>query len=248
VPEPQSAEELYNLDPSDFTAARNTLVKRLRGAGNADEAARVSKLRRPSSTAWALNQVARQQQELIESFLNSGRRLREATTSALGGDRSGLAEARATEREAIEPVVEAAVQRIGDAGMSAGDEQRRRVAETLRSATVDEDVAALLVRGVLDADKESVGFDFSPILALPKGAKRPPTKRGPTTQTAAPRGDAMARKRLATQVGQLRERARDARRAADEASKTAVRLAGQAAAADAELVRAEQRLEGGSRS
>lgn len=241
--EPQTAEDLYALDPSDFTVARNALVKRLKSAGKADEAAHTSKLRRPPPTAWALNQVARQQRELIELLLESGRQLREATSSALGGDRTGLPGARATEREAIEAVVEAAAQRLESAGLPAGDEPRRRMAETLRSATVDEAVAALLARGALEADQASVGFVFSPIVSPPDEATSSSDRSRQGTRAAAARRHEAARKRLATEIEQLQEKARAAHRAADEAATSAVRLSQHAAAADAALAEAEQRLE-----
>ena len=128
--------------------------------------------------------------------------------------------------------------------MSAGGEPRRRMAETLRSATVDDAVASLLARGALDADQGSVGFDFSQILSLPDEVTSSPDKGGQRTQTAAASRKERARKRLATEIEQLREKSRAAHRAADEAATTAARLSQHAAAADAELAEAQQRLEG----
>jgi hypothetical protein len=243
VVEPQTADDLFRVVPSDFTTARNALVKRLKSEGRAEEAARVSKLRRPSPTTWALNQVARQQQELIELVLQSGRQLREATTAALGGDRTGMAEARSNEREAIEAVLEASTQRLEGAGLAAGSEPRRKMAETLRSATVDEGVAALLTRGALDADQTSIGFDFAPILSLRDEAQSSSDEGRQDTPTAAARRHAVARKRLVREVEHLQEKARAAHRAADEAAATAARLSQHAEVADADLSEAQQRLE-----
>src|SRR4051812_17139068 len=52
-------DELYTVDPSEFVARRNALAKELRAAGDRDAAAEVSKLRRPTVVAAALNQLAR---------------------------------------------------------------------------------------------------------------------------------------------------------------------------------------------
>ncbi|MBA3282524.1 MAG: hypothetical protein H0U29_09865, partial [Acidimicrobiia bacterium] len=40
-------DDLYGLDPSAFTSARNALVRRLKAAGQRDEADTVAALRRP---------------------------------------------------------------------------------------------------------------------------------------------------------------------------------------------------------
>src|SRR4051812_44776528 len=52
-------DDLFALDPSEFTAARDRLVAELREAGDKGAAAEVKALRRPTVTAWALNQLAR---------------------------------------------------------------------------------------------------------------------------------------------------------------------------------------------
>jgi hypothetical protein len=50
---------LYAGPPEEFVAARDALAKRLRADGDRATAAEVAKLRRPTATAAALNQVAR---------------------------------------------------------------------------------------------------------------------------------------------------------------------------------------------
>jgi hypothetical protein len=67
----ESAEDLYGLDLADFVAARNALAARLKAAGDADTAASVKALRKPPTSAWALNVLAREQPELIEQVLDA---------------------------------------------------------------------------------------------------------------------------------------------------------------------------------
>src|SRR5439155_20909218 len=65
VPGPDDADldaaidRLYSLPLADFTAERNTLVKRLRGEGRKDAASAVQALVKPSVSAWAVNRLAR---------------------------------------------------------------------------------------------------------------------------------------------------------------------------------------------
>ena len=49
---------LFEVPPSGFVAARNTLAKQLRAAKQREAATLVAAIRRPSWVDWALNQVA----------------------------------------------------------------------------------------------------------------------------------------------------------------------------------------------
>jgi hypothetical protein len=54
------AADLYALDPSEFTAARDARAAETRQAGDRELAAAVKGLRRPSAAAAALNLLARE--------------------------------------------------------------------------------------------------------------------------------------------------------------------------------------------
>ena len=244
MPESAGTDELYEVDPSEFTGRRNALVKELKADGRPDEAAQVALLRRPPLTAWALNVVARDQKDLIDAVLQSGRELRDAMTQMLRGDRSGLAAAQARERTTIETAVDAAAQRLSMASHPASDEAKRRMTETLRSATTDEAVADLVARGVLDADKESIGFDVFPVpSAETRKARSVRSTRKTQQSSAAATRDAAVRRRLQTEIEELREKARRAQSAADEARSKAVHMSEVADAAATRLAEAQHRLE-----
>lgn len=159
MPEPfEEGDELFRRRPDEFTAARNALVKRLRSEGRNEIAARVSALRRPPLTAWAINQLARLRPELIEGVINAGNRLRDATEQAMKGDRSGFQQAQADERIAMQTAVAGAAGLLADGGGKDSEAARQRMTETLRAATVDPEVADQLRRGALEADVSAPGF------------------------------------------------------------------------------------------
>src|SRR6266850_845028 len=74
-------DELYGAEPSEFVATRKRLSASLRDAGDKAGAKVLQGARRPSTSAWALNQLARQ--------LRSGRLVREGSSSGFP-DAAGL--------------------------------------------------------------------------------------------------------------------------------------------------------------
>ncbi|MEU7517515.1 hypothetical protein AB0B13_36710 [Streptomyces sp. NPDC042898] len=72
------AEELYELKPSDFVAARDRYVAEARRAKDPGVAKAIAALRRPALAVWAANLLARQRPEETGQFLTLGETLREA--------------------------------------------------------------------------------------------------------------------------------------------------------------------------
>ena len=81
----QASDELFGLAPEEFVAARDGLARRLKREGDAETAARVKALRRPTLSAWAVNQLARARGRELEPLLDAGERLRSAHQDALAG-------------------------------------------------------------------------------------------------------------------------------------------------------------------
>lgn len=246
MPEPQYADDLYALSLGDFIAARNALAKRLKVQGRGDEAGEVARLRKPPLTAWALNQVARHHKSLVQDVLSTGRQLKESMAQTLEGDRTGYADAREAERRAIDLALEQAVRCHTAAGRPPTDEAKQRMAETLRAATVEDDVAELLRRGALDSDKSAVGFGFG-LAPTPAGDADRHTHSSRTAGSSRRpqplKERERRRKRLVAEIEEMTREGRDARRAADHARREADRLAARAAQADGKLAEAERRLE-----
>ncbi len=278
VPEPPSARpeavpeaadeavgeaDLFEVPPERFIATRDRLVKQLRADGRKADAARVAKRRRPPLTAWALNQVARRSPEQLNAWRDAGAQLRAAMADALAGDASGLRQGRAAERAAVDAVVAEAVRRLQSEGYDANDVTRQRMAATLRTATVDESVAALLGRGELESDHDTPGFGID-ALGVPSvapgdsGPDRPGDESarapgplsgdastdepGPMTTDRPETADLVERRNQAEQAAQQNDqRALSLRSEADGLRAEAERLGSEAErlAAEVERLRAE---------
>src|SRR3954447_17748274 len=115
-------DDLYALDPSEFTAARDELAKQLKDPD-------VKKLRRPTVAAWAVNQVVREQPRLIDAVVSSADIIRNALKS---GDRDALREATKVRRDAVAAATKAGV-------ALAGESHRDAIAATFDAAAVDDD-------------------------------------------------------------------------------------------------------------
>ena len=251
---------LYELRPEDFTAARNALAKELKQAGDKEGAAEVAALRRPSVGAWALNQVAREQPELIEAALEAGAALRAASDAAASGDASGLREATTAERAAGQAVAKAARSHLGDRA----DAITPALLSTLRVAALDDDIARELRTGTLTTEHEQAGFGFGidsgdsvvvprrapkgKVKADDKAARtaRPKLEAVPDLPKADPEAKAREKAERAEARAAERQRKKDQKAADDKAkrlAREAERLAKEATVAEAEAAEARRRAD-----
>lgn len=238
MPEIEQPEDLYGLRPEEFTAARDALARTLRSAGERDRAAEVKKLRRPSTIAWALNQVARADPSLIDAFLTAGSEVKDALER---GDSTAMRDAERSMRGASDEVVEAAGQFLEGAGTGAGatGDARARLATTLRAALVDADVAERVRAGALDRDVEVAGFGLDDIAVAPPRSARVDKQEEEARRARAKVAELEAvAERLATRARRLSDRAaqaedtaREARAEADRAQQEATEAAERASAA-----------------
>ena len=104
-------DDLFQQPLSEFTRARNALVKTVRGA----DATRVRTLAKPSVVAWAANQVYWRTRGVYERLMKSGERLRQAQIAALTGKSADLREANDAHRRAVAEAVKEA-ERFADTG------------------------------------------------------------------------------------------------------------------------------------
>jgi hypothetical protein len=160
---PDEASPLYALDPGDFIAARTALAKALKAEGDKDIAAVVGKLRKPSPVAWALNQIARSQPDLVEEALEATRSLRDASDAAVGGDASRFRDAAAAERAATRALADEAGDLLGPRGV----DLRLQLEGTVRAAGLDDEVAEELRAGCLSTHHDASGFGFSAATPTP---------------------------------------------------------------------------------
>jgi hypothetical protein len=228
---------LYGAPLEEFTKARNDLASRLRKAHQMEAADEIRALRKPTVVAWAANHLARTRPKDVGALVEAGSRLREAQQSALGGgDVTALADATASERDALRALVTAARNELGPrATVGLLD----RLAQTLRAAAIDPDVAALLTAGRLSEELQAVGF--GPLEAVAPRRRTPAIdeRRAGRERVNALRAEA---RRLASEVG-------EAERAVEEGERIAAELRAEldekrraADATAAELTAAEEAL------
>ncbi len=180
-------DELYGSDPADFVAIRKQIAARLRGAGERDAATAVLAARRPTAAAAALNQLAREQPEMITALLERSADLRDSFRVS----REEVRAATAAHRDALRTVTDAGLAVLG--GRS--DSARSQIQSTLHAAGVDTEVARLLRAGRLE--KEMTGPSGFGETEMPApsddGTPSTPTRRhlrlapAPTSNRPAPK-------------------------------------------------------------
>ncbi len=194
-----AADELYGVPPQRFTAERRRLAAGL----PREDARRLTALRRPTVSAWAVNLLVRD--NAVGPLLELGERIREAWSS--GGDVGELERERGS---LVDRLVRRARTLAEAAGRPLGETFVREVEDTLQAAIADPSAADAVRAGRLDHPLRHAGF--GPLPAGPPAAApgRKTAKRRPTPPKEDPRSRAR----------RLEEAARAAARAAEEAERT----------------------------
>jgi hypothetical protein len=216
---------LYGLPLDEFTKARNDLVRELRKNGRPDEAAEVAALRKPSLTAWLVNQLARERRADVQGLVKAA--------SAI---RAGDADADERFRESVDGLVRAARDILTVAGRKPADTVLREVATTLRAsaATAPEVLAA----GRLTEAQETSGFDV-----LAGASPRPARGSAVKAKPSEPKVDRAALDAARRALTKAREDARELRRRAASAEREARRAQEALDEAERRMEDAERRLE-----
>jgi hypothetical protein len=221
---PAEARDLYAQPPDGFIAARDALVKELKGAGRDDDAAAVKKLRRPSVVAWAVNRAAREAPDQVVALREAGQALRRAQRKALsGGGGDGLRAATDERRAVVQQLVAAAVAAIDD-----------ELGERLSVGTLDKEAQPAAGFGAIEGFEVLVGgaargrADVEPEPEEDPASVR--RERAKEARESAKRADAAERlaEKARTRADDLKEKAAAAAEAAKEAESEARRLADEA--------------------
>lgn len=124
-------------------------------------------LRKPTVSAWVVNQLARRHPSDVRAVVRAGESLRKAQRAAVSGrDPGALRDAQRGHRAALDELSLLARQELDVDGTTA-----QRVAQTLRAASVDKEASKALLAGTLSGDVEQVGF--GPMLGVVPGLKAP---------------------------------------------------------------------------
>ncbi len=148
----------------DFTSERNALAKKLRDAGKGDDADAVKALRKPTSAAAAVNQLALGHAKRVRAFYALTEKLRKATAGTI--DPGKLRKLVRGEGEALEDLVGQAA--LDGAPKSVLD----RVRETLQAGQVDPDLRDAIVSGRVEREQRSASVGLDNLVAPPQAPKR----------------------------------------------------------------------------
>ena len=208
----RKAADLYGLPLEEFTKARDELAKELRGAGKKEAADEVKALRKPSVSAWTVNQLARRHPQETKALVKpatSFARRSEPPSEAAGPKRFG--DASRAHRDRLDELTTAARDELGAAGATL-----QRVAQTLRGASVDKEASKALIAGTLSGDVEQSGFRAAAggraTVGLPPAGKAEGRRRRSRSRT----WKAAKRKQLQEKLEKERARLRELEAQLDE--------------------------------
>src|SRR6266568_9086385 len=148
-----AAGELYSADPDQFIERRSALVAEARAAGDATAAKQIGALRKPTRSAWVLNQLVRAEPGATGQLDLLGDELRAAQSSL---DGAGIRELSVRRRQLIGALARQAFSACGMQSPPAA--LRDEVTATLGAAMVDPEIAEQLQAGMLDRAARRDGF------------------------------------------------------------------------------------------
>jgi hypothetical protein len=217
------AGELYGGDLAEFVSARNAAAKAAKAEGDAELAAKIRELRKPTTAAAIVNRLAREDAGPLRELAELGDELRDAHTR-LAGD-----ELRALTRRRGE-----LVRRISHALPSMSDSVAREVEATLEAVAADPDTAALALAGRLTSvAHQDTDQWFTLAASVPPATGKRSKKLVDKAEPAKPKRDHRREEE---------ERAR-ARAERDRLRKEAAERAKDRAVAERDLVRTERAAE-----
>jgi DNA repair exonuclease SbcCD ATPase subunit len=221
----EEIDHLFGLPLNEFTSARNELAQRLKREGDNGAADEIRALRKPSVSAWTINQLSRLEPDAVRDLLNAGDAVRKEQKRLLreAGKPDSLRDALAKERKAINSLTERARSILQQAGRPITEATLQRIAGTLQVAAVENDGRELLKTGRLTGDLEPTGFGAF------TGVEFPPTRSGSTHDELSDRRRQKEehQQRVTEAQQQLRE-LEDAARDAESEAKNAADAAAEA--------------------
>ena len=148
-------QSLYAAAPDEFMAARSALVAAAKAAGEAEAAAEIGKLRKPSLAAWAVNLTARTAPDVVSALTDLGVQMRAAQSRM---DTGSLTAMRGDRDAAVDSFVRAASEAVGGSGRSLSAAAQQDVRATAIAALADERASAAVTSGQLTRALSYSGF------------------------------------------------------------------------------------------
>ena len=245
-PTDTEVDSLFTLPLSEFTSARNALVKQLKQAKRADDAEKVKVIPKPSISAWVVNQLYWNHRHEFDRLLDAGRNLAQAQVSQLTGAGTDLRGRIATRREAISTLMQLADVLLREAGHAGTPETLRRIEATLDALSTSNAISGAARPGRLTEDVAPQGFESLAAL-IPTdapAARRDKDIPDEAALAAGKRKDAAAGvDAKESELRQAEEKLARARAAADEALRHAQALKVEAERAEKNLRDVEAALQ-----
>jgi hypothetical protein len=206
-------DELYSLPREEFTAARKALAKAARTAGDAQAATMIDKLAKPTTAAWLVNRLAREDPSAVSDLTDLGDALREAHRCA---DGPALRELTRRRTEVLRDLVGRAAQ-----GERLSESITRELEEMFTTALLEESAGSRLRTGRIASVRDLSGAPAWPGLEVTE-VKREPAAAPKKKATAETRKTAIAEAKAAVKAAEA-ERAK-----ADKAVEVAEKAVGKA--------------------
>ena len=150
---PEAVAELYASGPDEFIERRAELAARARSFGQAALAKQIAGLRKPTRSAWIINQLVRSDPSVGAQLADLGEQLRTAQSSL---DGTALRDLSLQRRQLIDALARQAFTVAGQPSPPAAT--RDEVTATLAAALADPQVAGRVRAGTLDRAAHAEGF------------------------------------------------------------------------------------------
>jgi DNA repair exonuclease SbcCD ATPase subunit len=172
-------DELFKLPLTEFTDARNSLAKRLKQSGRANDANVVKTLAKPSVSAWTVNQLYWHHRDAFEELLAAGQRFRKAQRGGKVADMRGALDAR---RQALSQLSDLASSLLNNPT----PDMIRRVSTTLEAMSALASFSDGPTPGRLSQDVDPPGFEsLASFVPTARPAKRTEEKETRQVRIAA---------------------------------------------------------------
>jgi hypothetical protein len=172
--------ELYGVAPHEFIARRAALAAAARGAGDQPAARQIAALRKPTQSAWIVNQLARSVPSAATQLSELGADLRKAQRTL---DGTAIRELSVRRRELVDDLTRQAFAAVDQATPPAA--LRDEVTTTLAAVVADPEVAGQFEAGAMARAARSDGFGATgPLLTVVGPSDAPPaTARSAPAET-----------------------------------------------------------------
>jgi len=187
------AEQLYALTPGEFTPARNDAAKKAKTDADKALSERIQKLKKPSTAAWVVNLLVREDAEEITRMLEVGEALQRAQADL---DGAALRELNKQRRRLISVMAQKGRSLAREHGVKVSGAVAEQVEQTLHAAMVDSDAAAAVRTGILVDPLAPEGFG-----GLKVANAMAHTALGQDTGPAPARSGSKARKGASRKIG-----------------------------------------------